>query len=197
MEKNKFKLANYSHHIAAFVCVAVIFLVVALSITDTVKPIKFGQKPENTFADEEFKFTFAYPENFKTKETIFGDSKIISVFPASISDEYDPRVIEIAYERNRNPDLELDKIILSLFPEKKRGQLKDISRDEAEGYEVYLNEPEGTTIYSYFKANDNIYLLKFDQTYYGRSSNLIPINNRLYTPTYYKILNSLDFTPEK
>jgi len=196
VEKNKFTLAEHSHHIAALVCVVAIFVMVALSITETVKPIKIGQKTENKFTDQEFMFSFAYPENFKTKETIWGDSKIISIFPASINDQYDPRVIEVAYEKDRSPNLELDKTILALFPEKRRGQLKDIGRDGAEGYEIYLSEPEGTTIFSYFKANGNIYLLKFDQTYYGRSSNLIPVNNRLYTPTYYKILNSLDFTPD-
>lgn len=177
-------------HIAT---VTIIVIVLAISYLGVIKPIKIGASSDPQYRDLKCQFSFSLPPNYKVLEADIDNGRVVSVFPSLFQDQGDPRVVEIACEKDKNPSSSLEDLVLSIFPGKTKGNLKKIQSYKVEGFELQISNGGTTTLYSYYKANGNLYMIKFNESYYADANSTLPINNRPYLGAYYKILNSLDF----
>ena len=171
--------------------VVIIATTLLLSYLGIFKPITIGSSERQNYRDLEYSISFDYPNDFDSRIINDLNGRIVGVSPKILENQSDPRVIEVAYEKDLNPDKSLQDTIFTLFPNLKRSDLKQVASRKIEGFEFSIYDRDTTSIYSYYKANGNMYLIKFEESYYETDNALVPINNRLYLGAYYEILNSL------
>ena len=183
-----------SNERAKLIVVGAMAVIIVLSLAGLIKPIKVGESASNEYFDPDYKIAFDYPENFLAQISESGSQKYVQLFPSYLENELDPRIIEVVYDVDTNPDQALEKDIYTSFPESSRGNLRKIEIGKITGYQIQDSNSQETTVYSYAKSNGLIFVFKFNQSYYENNASA-QINNRPFLGAYYKILNSIDFDP--
>lgn len=153
-----------------------------------------GEDSRNVYSDENNQISFKYPDDFQIDHSQTDDVTILDVYPEYRSlDAIKP--IEIYYEKDNNPGVAVDQQILDANPQLSQKNLHYIKNKQYSGVQVLLTGASGEKeLLTYFKANDKVYSLKFNQRIFSPESPLVLIDNTPFVPVYANIVNSINLT---
>ena len=185
------------HKTANYVTFFILLLLVVLGVISYSKanaPFLSFSQDKKTFNNINLELSFKYPQDFDVRETKADKITYIDVFPKSLSDQFEPKFIEIIAMPS-DSNAALDQVVMDSYPDLKKNDLIKLRKFDAEGVQIVQTQNIAERfILSYLRFDKMVYLVKFYQKYYSPDNPYSVVNNSSSLSDYYGILNSMVFT---
>jgi len=150
-----------------------------------------GSDTRNVYSDEDGQISFKYPENYQIDQRQNEQLTMLDIYPDARSQDV-IKPIELFYEIDRSPGMSIADQILEANPLLTKNNLHRLKSGQNEGVQLLNIGTSGEReVLSYLKANDKVYILKFNQRIFSPESPLVLIDNTPFAPIYANILNSI------
>lgn len=180
-----------SHLINTSWIVGLIILIVFIFPNFWSNQLIIGSDSRNVYSDETGGISFKYPDDYQIDHTQDENVTILEVYPEYRSlDAIKP--IEISYEKDASPQTPVDQQILKANPQLGQKNLHYIKNKSFAGVQILIVGASGEKeVMTYFKANNMLYIVKFNQRIFSPESPLVLIDNTPFSPVYANIVNSI------
>jgi len=176
-----------------FLLIGTIVVAVIFALGDNVLNLRVMK---STFNDPTLGISFQYPADFRARETKSQDISFIDVYPA-FNEGFEPKFIEIVIAKDNEANVNLSDQIALALKETGSSRMTRLHNGPHEGIQFTRSTGTDRSIYTYYKANGNLMMVKLNQQFYDVANPLILINNSSYTGMYYSLLNSLQIYTAK
>jgi len=170
-----------------FILTGLIIVAIIFALGNDVLNLRVMKK---TFEDPDLGISFQYPADFASRTTKSDDITFIDVYP-NYNNRFEPKFIEIVVAKDNETNINFSDQIALMLNQTGSSRMSRVSKEIYNGVQFTRSTETDRSIYTYYEANGNLIMAKFNQQFYGVNNPLVLNNNSLYTGVYYSLINSL------